>query len=555
MEAGHLTALIGLCAVMFFYGLGWLPLIGPDEPRYAEVAREMYLTGDWITPRLAGINWFEKPALAYWLSAAGYRIFGVSEFGARFGIAVLATLCVLMLYLFGVRLGSTRFGFLSAMALATCGLWPGFARGATFDLPLSVALALALLSFFLWERDEAGRWRNLHWAIFNFGLGAAVLAKGLVGVVLPLAMIGLYLVLTGRLKAVLQPKLLMVGGLIFLATASIWYGPMIAWHGRDFVSQFFIEHHFQRYLSNKYRHPQPFYFFFLVALAGSFPWIFYLASSARNSVRRYWTKRDWADDRLNLFLWLWVLTPVVFFSFSGSKLPGYILPVFPAVALLVGGELERWWTEGESRDKHLLVAGTSLVIFVVAVFFGLRGGRELGLDLFSSFTVATMGIIVSIVHLGLWLVLSGRAATVFLPFGVGLVIMTASHQVFPALAQRESLRDLALQAGRQARPNERLVFYVNQDHGVNFYATALPLRDERAELVTVARPEAIRSLIEKGGSQSILVLSRREWSDGVAILESLSAVKLGEQKGSLKCSPKCDWVLLRVTSGESESIR
>ncbi|MGH9800905.1 MAG: ArnT family glycosyltransferase, partial [Blastocatellia bacterium] len=128
---------------MFFYGLGSLPFIGPDEPRYAQVAREMLISGDCVTPRLGGINWFEKPALTYWLSAAGYRLFGENEFGARFFIAVFATLGVLLVYWFGKRIRSARFGYLSAAALATCGMWPGFARATTFDLPLSVAMTLA----------------------------------------------------------------------------------------------------------------------------------------------------------------------------------------------------------------------------------------------------------------------------------------------------------------------------------------------------------------------------------------------------------------------------
>ncbi|HKC88751.1 MAG TPA: glycosyltransferase family 39 protein, partial [Blastocatellia bacterium] len=149
-----MIALLFLCAVVFFYGLGRLPFIGPDEPRYAEVAREMYATGDWITPRLGGIKWFEKPALTYWLLAAGYALFGENEFGARFGVAAVSTFGALLLYFFGRRARSARFGYLSAAALVTCGLWPGFARGVTFDLPLTVAIEIALLSFFLWESKE-----------------------------------------------------------------------------------------------------------------------------------------------------------------------------------------------------------------------------------------------------------------------------------------------------------------------------------------------------------------------------------------------------------------
>src|SRR5262245_14034540 len=245
-------ALLFLCAVVFFYSLGRLPFIGPDEPRYAEVAREMYTTGDWITPRLGGIEWFEKPALTYWLSVAGYALFGENEFGARFGVAVVATFGVLALYFFGRRAHSARFGYLSAAALATCGLWAGLARGAPFELPLAVAIEIALFSFLLWERKGAQVGKNRLWLVFCFALGLATLAKGLVGIVLPLMIIAPYLILTGDWRTILKPRLLILGALIFIATAAIWYGPVIAKNGREFINEFFIEHHFQRYLSNKY---------------------------------------------------------------------------------------------------------------------------------------------------------------------------------------------------------------------------------------------------------------------------------------------------------------
>src|SRR5262245_37958237 len=194
-EYFYTIALVILCAVLFFYGLGSLPFIGPDEPRYAEVAREMLASGDWITPRLGGLKWFEKPAMTYWLSGAGYALFGENELGARFGIALVATLGVLLLYWFGRKVRSAQYGYLSAASLVTCGLWPGFARGATFDLPLAVAMELALFSFFLWEDRQRAEDRNGLWYVFSFALGLAVLSKGLVGIVLPLAIIAPYLLL------------------------------------------------------------------------------------------------------------------------------------------------------------------------------------------------------------------------------------------------------------------------------------------------------------------------------------------------------------------------
>lgn len=532
-----------LCGVVFFYGLGSLPFIGPDEPRYAEVAREMFVSGDWITTRLGGINWFEKPALTYWLSAIGYKLFGETEFAARFGIAVFAAIGVLFIYFFGRRIRSPRFGYLSAAALATCGLWPGFARGATFDLPLSVAMELALLSFFVWEREEQEQGRSRLWWVFCFALGLAVLAKGLVGIVLPGAVVGLYLLLTGRLNVVLKPKLLLVGAAIFLATAAVWYAPVIARHGREFINEFFIGHHFQRYLSNKYKHPQPVYFFFVVVLLGSFPWSFFLVSSVWRALK---DRRALLNDRLRILLWLWTLLPILFFSFSGSKLPGYILPVFPAVALLIGTEVDRWWTDNDLSRWIWLSSLTAVLLLVVGVAAGLIGQRALGISGVQAWGISGTTIAVAFVYFALRAWRGGAQATYFLPFGLALVVIVATHTVFPKLGEQESLRSLAQTAVRFAASDERLIFYVNSDHSFDFYATDLPLRDTKSELVTLTSPDNIALLVAASKSQSILVASPKRWSDGVTNSEKLTTEKLGEQNFNARCSPDCDWVLLRA---------
>ncbi|MDQ3011710.1 MAG: glycosyltransferase family 39 protein [Acidobacteriota bacterium] len=542
-ESYFLPSLVVLCGAVFFYGLGILPFIGPDEPRYAEVAREMYRSGDWITPRLGGILWFEKPALTYWLSAIGYMLFGESEFAARFGVAVFASIGVMLVYFFGKQVRSARFGYLSAAALATCGLWLGFARGATFDLPLSVAIELALFCFFAWERRDPEQGKNRFWWIFCFALGLAVLAKGLVGIVLPAAIIGLYLLLTRRLKVILKPKLLFAGAILFLATAATWYAPVIARNGREFIDEFFIGHHFQRYLSNKYKHPQPFYFFIGVLLAGSFPWIFYFVASIWRAVSR---RSEILQDRLRLFLWLWTLVPVAFFSFSGSKLPGYILPVFPAVAMLIGMEAERWWMDGDLSGPVNLNALTALLILAVGVTGLWAGPRALGLSPVEAGLISGVTMTVAIVYFALHIWRGAGQATYFLPFGLAIVVIVATHTVFPKLGEQESLRTLAQTAGRYAAPDERLIFYVNADHAFDYYATNLPLRDTKSELVTTTSPDNIALLVAASKTQSILIASPKRWGDAVVNSNKLTTEKLGEQNFNTRCSPDCDWVLLRV---------
>jgi 4-amino-4-deoxy-L-arabinose transferase-like glycosyltransferase len=552
-EFYYLIALLILCAVVFFYGLGRLPFIGPDEPRYAEVGREMYITGDWVTPRLGGIKWFEKPALTYWLLAVGFALFGENEFGARFGVAAVATLGALLLYFFGRRAHSARFGYLSAAALVTCGLWPGFARGVTCDLTLTVAIEIALLSFFLWESKESRAGADRLWYVFCFALGLGTLAKGLVGVALPAMIIAPYLVLTGGWKSLPRLRLIIFGALIFFATAAVWYAPVIARNGREFIDEFFIGHHIQRYLSNKYRHPQPFYFFSMVAVAGSFPWSFFLISSVGRTLLRPWLGRAKvaSPDRLQIFLLLWIAAPVVFFSFSGSKLPGYILPIFPAIALIIGRELERWWTalqQDELKPPKAQLYLTAALMAAAGVGAVALLQRELGLSARDAWVMGSVAILAAAVYLALLFFKNGRVATLYLPAGLAMIIVAAAHLAFPGLGNRESLKSLSLLAQQAARPSERLAFFINNDHSVNFYAPYLPLRDNRSELVIAMSGEEIARLAEAGQSQSLLIMTLRLFADELMKEPSLSLEKIGEQKFNARCSPKCDWVLLRAQS-------
>jgi len=539
-ELRFFAALILLALAFIFYGSAGMPFLGPDEPRYAEIAREMQASGDWITPRLAGIEWFEKPALTYWAAAAGFSIFGVSEFAARFGVGLMALGGSLLILFFGRRVRSTVFGYLGAAVLISSCLWIGLGRGATFDMPLAFTMELALVGFYLWMRDPSRVAGNPSFWLFSFGLGLAVLAKGLVGVILPLAIAGLYLLISRRLREALRPAVLLLGAGIFLSTAAVWYGPVIARHGRVFIDEFFIAHHFQRYLSNRYRHPQPVWFFIAIILAGIFPWSFFLISRIRRAIieRRF--------DDLSLFLWLWVLVPLTFFSFSGSKLPGYILPVFPAVAMLIAQELEVWWVDGARPAWP--IAATCLSLFAAGIYVALGVPGQFGLEVFDAYRLATFMIMTSIVLLGIWFLISGRAAVYFLPFGFALIVLVLVNVFSPYLGETDSIKRIALTARNAARSDERLLFFVNHDHGINFYATDLPLRDGKSELITVFTAGEVEKYLRDSETKSLLVLSPRRWIGDLEKSGLFSIAAIGDQHGAAKCSPGCDWMLIRVES-------
>jgi len=313
-------AILAASAFTFFFGLGRLGFLGPDEPRYAEVAREMLASGDYISTRLCGCLWFEKPALLYWMSAAGYHLFGVNEFAARLPSAMAAIVTVALLY-FALRyFGLPRVALAASLVLSTSGIFIAYARVAVPDMILTTAMTAALLAALLWTR-ATGRARVVYLTL-SFGfMGLGTLAKGLVGIVLVIAILVIYLFLTGQLRSVRWRECL-IGFAAFLLVAGTWYVPVTMRHGWSFIDEFFIRHHLQRYTSNEFGHPQPFYFFFLVALAGAAPWVFFLipAVGRLRSLR----PRIEARDSLLLLAWIWIAVPLVFFSFSVSKLPGYI---------------------------------------------------------------------------------------------------------------------------------------------------------------------------------------------------------------------------------------
>src|SRR6266699_772887 len=232
-----IAALAVACYVLFFYGLGGIGLIGPDEPRYAAVAREMLMTGDYVTPRLYGVPWFEKPVLMYWLAAAGYKLFGLNEAGARFPSALGATICVFFVYWCGRKLWDRATGFLAALILAPSVGSFAFARAASMDMPLTACLTMSL-AFFLVAFNDTTQRRRAWFCGFYAALGLGVLAKGPVAILLPALSLGGFLILRGKWDdwKTWYPK----GFWITAAVAAPWYVLCTVANGWEFLKVFFI---------------------------------------------------------------------------------------------------------------------------------------------------------------------------------------------------------------------------------------------------------------------------------------------------------------------------
>lgn len=330
--------LILLMAAVWFGNLEYRKLVRPDEGRYAEIAREMAASGDWITPRLNGIKYFEKPALQYWITAGAYRLFGEHHWTARLWSALAGFLGIFFAAFAATRLFGREAGLLSAAVLGSSLLYTLIAHMNSLDMGMTFFMGGALMSFLLAQQDGASKpanrlWMHVAWAALAF----SVLSKGLMGIVLPGAVIVLYTLIERDFG--LWKRLHLFSGIaLFMAIAAPWL-IAVSIANPEFFHFFFIHEHFERFLTKTHGRYEPWWWFIPVLAAGILPWLITLIDSLAHA----WKVEPAAQQHFKpkRFLLIWAVFIFVFFSLSGSKLASYILPIFPALALLIGEHLSR----------------------------------------------------------------------------------------------------------------------------------------------------------------------------------------------------------------------
>ena len=321
--------LLALCAFFFLWQLSSFGLIGADEPRYAQVAREMLERQDWITPTLGGTAWLEKPPLYYWQAMVAYSFFGVHDWAARLPSVFDASVLLLAVYWF---LGRFRpeFRLDGALLLACSAGIVGYARAASMDMPLAATFTIAMLAWYAWLDRGARR----HLSVFYAFLALAMLAKGPVAPFLAAVIIAL-LVAARRDWKVAPRTLWPPGILLFCIVGLPWY-ILVQLRNPQFLRVFILEHNLARFSTNVFHHPEPFWYYLPVTLLGWIPATFFVIVALVWAIRQR-GKRE--ADAMNRFLILWIAVVVLFFSISRSKLPGYVLPTIPPGILLLANYL------------------------------------------------------------------------------------------------------------------------------------------------------------------------------------------------------------------------
>ncbi len=480
----ELGTLAAFCAFLFFFGLGSFGLAGPDEPRYAQVAREMAERGDWVTPTLYGEVWLEKPILYYWRARVAYALFGVSDMSARLPSATFATLMATAIYIFTRRFrpgGQLEAALIAASAAGVI----GFARAASTDMELAAPFTVAMLAWYAWHATE----RRLYLAVFYVFLAVGTLAKGPVAPGLAALIIATYAGMRRDL-GLLWRTLWLPGVLLFLMVALPWY-VTVQIANPQFFRVFFLEHNLARFATDLYRHQQAFWFYLPVLILGLLPWTVIAGASLVQAMKRarlVWRERGETRDPLPLFLAAWAVVPVAFFSLSQSKLPGYILPALPAWTLLAADLVWKRQQEGKGLGAglawgHALLLGTIAGALPLVPFVFQRPRQPL-----ENWAIG--------IAAGVGLVVFAAVLVTLRRYGMGMlrfvtlvpVILTVAFLVrveAPAMDRAISSRPVAAELvglGTTGKPIAGFRIRRNLEYGLGFYRNQKVRRYERNEI-------------------------------------------------------------------------
>ena len=323
-------------ALIWFANLEYRTLIKPDEGRYAEIPREMVVSGDWVTPRLNELKYFEKPPLQYWATATAYTLFGEHQWTSRLWAGLTGFAGILLVWFAGLRLFGREAAGYAALLLSSSLLYVLMGHINTLDMGVTFFLTLGIVGLLLGQvqadKTKQRNWMLVAWA----GLALAVLSKGLMGLVLPGAALFIYCVVQ-RDFGVLKRMHWLPGLAVFFAITVPWF-VLVMKANPEFFERFFIYEHYTRFTTKTHGRYQPWYYFIPILLAGALPWTVLMFDTMFRSVMERGRGRGLPDKTFNTqrFLLIWAVFIYVFFSVSGSKLPSYLLPMFPALALLMG---------------------------------------------------------------------------------------------------------------------------------------------------------------------------------------------------------------------------
>ena len=549
-----LAVLLAVCFVAFWWRLGALGLIDPDEPFYAQTAREMVQSGDWMTPQIYGEPQFEKPIFYYWLVAASFKTLGETEFAGRMPATVFATLLTLLVWWFGARVWNARAGFLAALVMATGLEFCVMSRLMLTDVPLAAFIAGSVFCYWFAVREPEQRYKWMFWHLVWAGF--AVLTKGPLGSIATLMATAAFSLGTKR-GLLFRGRGFWWGVVAYAVIVVPWYGAMFAWHAKPFWEEFFIRDNWLRMFVAEHPSNNHVWYYPGLLLLGSLPWM----PAVALTIRRAWGR--WRADEAAFFQWCWLLTSLVFLTAAQSKIPSYAFYLFVPLAVLIGRTLDELLARGFASvgERRMVVGFAIFQCAVVGLFAALAllepasatsagwfAGKTASLTkTLRPFDVPVLlvfaGLAVSLVfllrkNLPAWLLASSTAS-------LGLLV-GALTVALPAVEAESSAKPVAQVLLRERRGDEPMLTGKFLARGIIFYTHS----DVRAENPTVrvlasksqpfwaAHPipvivwkkNGLQKFLEKNPT-ALCALRRGEWEtldENEAFADRDSFQKLGE---------------------------
>lgn len=428
IEKNNLLIVAVAAVFIILFGIGGTPLLDPDEPVYAETAREMLQTGDFLSPRIFGDFWYDKPPMYYWLVAMAQFVFGDNEFAARFPAAIMACGTSVMLYVAGTKLFNERAGFWSALILSSCVQFFYLGKAAVTDTTLLFFMTGALFSFI----------HKRYWLMYVC-MALATVTKGPIGIVFPGAIIFLYLLFMGQLREILRMHVIR-GLLLYFVIAAPWYYAMYTVHGMEFINTFLGFHNITRFTTAEHANRVTFWYYIPVIILGLFPWTGMLLQAIKASIQD-----SRIDDMRNLmFLHIWWLFVLLFFTICKTKLVSYILPMFPALALIIGWNISRMLAKLRHNTTFYGWAVGSGIMFTLLGVGWIIGAQYLPEAAFSLIMLGVLTLLLGVAAIFALVYYRDIQLSAWLHVMVGVVTMCVAFAfVLPVIADRFSVKTMS----------------------------------------------------------------------------------------------------------------
>jgi len=466
--------LVSVFGIIYGFRLVSYALCNPDEGRYAEIPREMLASGDWVTPRLNGVNYFEKPPLVYWLTAASQAVFGSGEVASRCVPAAFALVGILLTYATTRRFYGRDAGLAAAAVLGSCVLFFVLGHILLLDMAVSVLMSATLFCFILGVQEAPGPRRR--WFFYGLYASAALatLTKGLIGFLVTGAVMFLWLLICNQWRR-LRPMHLPTGILLFLAIALPWH-LLAAKHNETWVHRYLVYEHLERFLTPAASRPGKWHYFIWVVIGGLIPWTAMLWPAVRDAVRGGWARR--LEQAVGWFWVIWAGFIFLFFTKSQSKLAPYILPIFPALAVLIGAWLGKTAAQADATLRlrpYFRWAGATCGILAAALAVILLKPALVRMDAEQAGAlhapIAVMAVILLAGAFALPWLQRTRGPHAAVAGGVGVMALFFAGVVICAPSiQKPGTKPLALIVNAAAQPGDRVLHYHEFFHDFTYYA-------------------------------------------------------------------------------------